>query len=796
MESSIPGDRVDNELLDGFYLNAYRVEPLTGAVDVDGVSAHLPSKAMEVLLALAKNPRRLVTRHDLLAKVWGDGHGSNETLNHAVSEIRQVLGDHADDPAYIQTVPKRGYRLLIEPRLEIDQSSPYDAHGSSSNFWDALIRHGVVQASVAYLVAGWLLIQVADTTFENIGLPAWAMQFVTFAVIGGFPVVVLLAWFLEFAEGRMVRDEGTQPGGLLQGLQRNYLAIIAAYGIAAVGAGVYQATVGFTPPDTGTDQAEEELVPIADNSLAVLRLVSIDGDERAQVFSNGLSEDILDGLARLPGLFVASRGDAWSLPPNAPSDLVRRRLRVAYFLEGSVRFTNANRLRVVVQLIDSRTGFHIFSRGFEHELDEFGELQNEITSVVVANLRVALDEQIDGVELPPARTANMDAYYLYRQGLEAMYEAYTPGNLERAVGFFDEALRIDPGYPAAHAGRCRAYTGLHDLQRGDVNIALAEASCAAALDQGPRLAVVQNAVGQFYKATGELTRARQMFEQVLAENPQDVIATLGLAELDLRDQRLDEAEAHFKRVAEFQPGNPETERALGDMYFRTGRFSEAIAEYRRAIFIDPNNYNALRNLGSATLMTGEFEVAREAIEKVVEIKPDAIALSNLAIVYYYLGDYEASLKIHEASIEMTPDVHTPWLNLADSLYFAGREDEAVDAYLRAAVLAELQLDVDSQDAEALTALAWAKAKTGSVEDGLNYARRALELNPADPYSHYFLALVLLENGDRESAVDSLEQALLTGFPAAMLAAEPHLQSLKSDIRFTSLLTSGDKRGEQ
>ena len=780
---------MDNELLDGFYLNSYLVEPSKGSIGSGDTAMHLPSRAMEVLLALAKNPRRLVTRRELLNKVWGDGKGSNEALSHAISEIRHVFDDRADDPVYIQTVPKRGYRLLIEPRLA-------DANTTRTSFWDALIRHGVVQASVAYLVAGWLLIQVADATFEDIGLPVWAEQFVTFAVIGGFPVVVLLAWFLEFAEGRMIRDEGAQAGGLFQGLQRNYLAIVAAYGVAALGAGVYQATVGFTLPESPS-QLEEDLVPIADNSLAVLQLLSLDDDERSRIFSNGLSEDILDGLARLPGLFVASRGDAWSLPPHAPSELVRRRLRVAYFLEGSVRFLETNRLRVVVQLIDSSSGFQVFSRSFEHELDEFGELQNEITGVVVSNLRVALDEQIDGVELPAARTANMSAYYLFRQGLEAMYEAYTPANLERAVGFFDEALGIDAGYPAAHAGRCRAYTGLHDLMRGDRYIELAEASCAAALDQGPRLAVVQNAVAEFYKETGELIRARQLFEQVLDENPQDVSALMGLAALDLRDQRLDEAEARYKLIATLQPGNPETERALGDMYFRTGRFPEAITEYRRAVFIDPGNYNALRNLGSATLMTGDFELAREAIEKVIEIRPDAIALSNLAIIHYYLGDFEASIAIHEASIDMTPDVHSPWLNLADSLYFADREGDAMQAYLRAATLAEQQLKVDSQDAEALTALAWSKAKTGNVDEGLSYARRALELDPADPYSHYFMALVQLETGEQDAAVESIEQALANGFPAAMLAAEPHLESLKSHVRFASLLASAEtEKGEK
>ena len=106
-----------NELLDGFRLRDKRIEPLTGAVLGEGVDLHLPSKSIEVLLCLAMNPRELVSREELLEKVWGDASASQESLNHTISEIRHALGDHTDHPEFIQTVPKRGYRLLVEPQL-------------------------------------------------------------------------------------------------------------------------------------------------------------------------------------------------------------------------------------------------------------------------------------------------------------------------------------------------------------------------------------------------------------------------------------------------------------------------------------------------------------------------------------------------------------------------------------------------------------------------------------------------------------------------------------------------------
>ena len=98
---------MDNELLDGFCLGDIRVEPLTGTIVRDGNETHLPSKSAEVLLWLARNPRRLVERQELLDRVWGEGHGSDESLNHAVADIRHVLGDRTDEPQFIQTVPTR-----------------------------------------------------------------------------------------------------------------------------------------------------------------------------------------------------------------------------------------------------------------------------------------------------------------------------------------------------------------------------------------------------------------------------------------------------------------------------------------------------------------------------------------------------------------------------------------------------------------------------------------------------------------------------------------------------------------
>jgi len=170
---------MDKHLLDGFMLDGILVEPLSGRYSGPARNGHLAPRAVEVLLCLAGQPRQLVSRDELLESVWGDGQGSAEALTHAVSELRHAFDDHPNDPTYIQTVPRRGYRLLVEPvpRTSPDATPVAAREQTQASIWSMLLRHGVLQASAAYLVFGWLLIQVADATFDNLGLPDWSTKF-------------------------------------------------------------------------------------------------------------------------------------------------------------------------------------------------------------------------------------------------------------------------------------------------------------------------------------------------------------------------------------------------------------------------------------------------------------------------------------------------------------------------------------------------------------------------------------------------------------------------------------------
>ncbi|MGB5628256.1 MAG: tetratricopeptide repeat protein [Woeseiaceae bacterium] len=791
---------MNSELLQGFYLGDLFVEPLKGRVSGKGEPGHLPPKAVEVLLCLAQVPGELVTREALLDEVWGHDQGSQEALNRAIGEIRHALGDHADQPKFVQTLPRRGYRLIIPPTLNTGTTHVESAAAPGPRWWQALLRHGVIQTAAAYLVAGWLLIQVADITFSKIGLPPWSESFITFVVIGGFPLLVLLTWCFEFIGGRVEADRGEQSVGIFRGLEQNYIAIFIAYGLSALGAGVYQATVGFEvaeapPVRVVTIEAEPELIPIADNSIAVLRLATFDQDPRTRAFTDGLSEDILDALARVPGLFVSARGDAWSLPSNASSDLVQRRLRVANYLEGSVRFHD-DKLRVVIQLIESKSGFHVFSRDFDINIAGIADMQRDITRRVIANLKLAVDLTTLDFDNYYAHTPSEDAYYMYLLGKEALSRPRSVANITEAIGYFDNALLVDAEYPAALAGRCRAFTALYEMQGDTADISRAEAACAQALSIAPRLPVVLVTVAHLYIRTGKSDAAAQFYEEALAVDPQSAAALQGLALIRRRDQRFDEAERLMRLAIELQPGNWSSINTLGNMYFRMGRFEDAIAEYRKVVYLDSDNFVTLGNLGSAAMMTGDFPTARDALAKSVAIDANNTHTANLGISHYYLGDFANAIAVLQQAVDLAPDSSGNWISLADALRYGGDHDDAQQAYRQALELARSAFSVNADDTEALMFIGWSAAVLGDGELALASVTRAADLDPADPYAHYYHAIVLLELGSHDAALDALRRAVEEGYPVAMLAVEPILEELKDDPGFVDLLTTRGITGEE
>ncbi len=789
-----------SELLQGFYLDDLFVEPLKGQVTGKDFVQHLRPWAVEVLLCLASSPGELIADDALLEAVWGPGQGSTDALSRVVGELRDALGDHVDNPRYIQTVPGRGYRLAVTPlpasrhteSIVIGAGADADGLGLFEN----LMRRGVFETAIAYLILGWLIIQVADIVFEQLHLPSWTGTFVTALVIAGFPIALVLSWFLEFRDGHARLATLSPSDARRRRFSRTYISVVSALAVAAVLVYIYDRQVGLPSQDAAPSvpvAAAEDDVPVLDNSIAVLPLMNIDGSAETQIFANGLVDDVINRLARVPGLRVSSRGDAFTMDPNSASQQVRKRLRVAMYVEGSVQIAG-DQIRVIVQLINSATGFHIVSRTFDRPRKDFFDIRDEITDLTVSSLRVALPASTQAASTAASRRPSLDAYVLYRRGIDESRKPQSATTIASALGWFDAALEVDPEYAAAYSGKCSVYANGYQYNNDPDFIVDAETSCSRALELNPNLDIVHAALGGLYSRTGEYAEAEASYARALEIRPESVAALTGIADIYRLQQRAGEAEETLLRAVQLEPGNWRPYNSLGTFYYRQGRFAEAAEQFGKVVAIDDQNMRGFGNLGSAYMLQGSFAESAKAFEASVALQPEAGALSNLGLLRYYLGEYEAAAAALRSAIDMQPRDHLYWSNLGDVLWNGGKEDEARDAFTQARKLADAALEVNSNDAAVVMDRAWVKAMLGDGGGAMLDIERSASMLPDDPYVDYIRALILHRMGDADGAVDSLEIAVEKGYPTTVLAAEPHLAPLRSDRRFIAII-GRDKLGE-
>lgn len=784
-----------SELLQGFYLGELFIEPLKGQVSGNGEPRHLPPKAVEVLLCLAHTPGELVTREALLDEVWGKGHGSQEALSHAVGEIRHALGDQADHPVFVQTLPRRGYRLALSPVLAAQHTESIVIGAQSTaadlGLFENLKQRGVLETAVAYLIFGWLLIQIADIVFAQLHLPFWAGTFTTVLVITGFPIAMILSWFLEFRDGRAMLHKLTPIDARRRRFSRTYFSVLAALGIAGIFVLAYDKSIGLPeadePPAT-VDNRTIHLPPVLENSIAVLPFLNIDDSAQTRIFANGLVDDVITRLARVPGLLVSARGDSYTLEPNTSSQKVRERLRVAMYLEGSVQ-TLGDELRVIVQLIDSESGFHILSRSFDRPSAEFFRIRDEITELTVANVRVSLSPDTRVSSPPAGDDPSLDAYLLYRRGVDAS-RLPTAKSTAMAVEWYDAALKIDPEFAAAHAGKCSAFIGQYTEDYDAETLDSAESSCASALALNPNLEIVHTALGNLYRTTGQYESALSQYRQALLFRPDNVSALTGTGTIYGLLQDPVRAEESLRKAIGVQPGNWSAYNALGAFLFNSGRYDEAAEQYEYVVALDGANMVALSNLGTAYMLNGDFASAAPVLRRAIDIEPRSGTYGSLGLVHYYLGDYDEAISSHQHATRLAPSESLTWSNLGDALWVAGRRDEARSAFESAEVLAIAALEVNPNDPYSQMDLAWINAMLGRGDRARDLIDRARP-ETDDPYAHFIDGLIHLRGGETDKALDALEIAIARGYSATLISAEPHLASLRENPRFVQMAQAAD-----
>ena len=758
------------DLLDGFRLGNFEIEPALGFVARPDGERSVRPEVMEMLVLLARQPRELVSWAVLRQEVGTPQGASDDRFDDLVQELLAALGADSGRKQLVQKLPD-GLRLTVKAR-PLDGDSLGIRPG---NFLSELKRRDVIRVSIAYWALAWAILQSVDFVIGVIPeIPPWTLKFLIVLAVIGFPVAIAYAWIYRWTPAGLEVDKGGGPEPSPVSRRRvDYVIVVAALLAVALFA------VGPPPDPTGSSNEART------TSIAVLRFVNIGDDPENLIYSDGISDELINLFVQFDELRVPARESSWSLfERNLDIPAMASVLDVDNIIEGSVR-RNGDQIRVLIQLIDA-SGNHIWSKAYERNRNAILDLPSNIAAEVVDELQVVLS--LDSSDRLGRRPTHVEsAYIFYLRAREYLDRPRQEDNLNAAEALFDKAIEEDPRFALAYAGLCEVHLARFGRERAARDFGAAEAACHRAATLDATIAEIHTALGSLYRQSGQFEKSEDEFRRAIEIRPRFEAAHYGLAR-SLRGQgRLDEAERILRYCIELEPAYWGTHLALGNFMHRQGRYREAIGPYTRVTELTPNNPDGFTNLGVAYFDAGDWEEAESAYQQALQLEPTSFVYINLGTLYYYRADYEKSVQMHGNAVEVAPDNFRTWGKLAAAArYVDGMEDESRSAYLKAISLAENALEIDPTDSTALAYLASYYVNVGEYEAATTAINSALELESDDPEIQYLHAIVSMALGDEEATLAALENAVSKGYSKRLIMFDPQFELVKGDERFQLL----------
>ena len=499
--------------------------------------------------------------------------------------------------------------------------------------------------AAAYVVAAWLIVQVVETIFPAFGFDeAWIRLAVTVLAIGFVPVIIA-AWILELTPTGLRRDSAdgrrkqlsSRTGRRMDAAIMIVLAL--AVGYFALDKFVMSAGTGSRANGVRTQQSVEELA--VRPSLVVLPFANLSADVAQDYLSDGLAEELINLLARVPGLRVISRTSAFAFGNRQlPVSDLARKLNVDYVLEGSVR-KSGERLRITAQLIDASADTHLWSETFDRPAGDILAIQDEIARAVLPNLHVRLLGS-----LPSVTETDPDAYRLYLQALH-LYQQRSADSVERSIEYLKRALEIDAEYAPAWTLLASAYINrVHARQLPlDEGFELAGRAVDEAIRIDPDFALAYSAKAWITMAyESDYEAAAGYFRRARSLSPNNFVILTNNAVLAIRLGRLDVATAMIERSLALDPTNTVTYSNLAEIQLRSGKLADAEKSARLALDMNPAS-SAARSL-LALIMIADNR-PDEAVAIAGDIGNDASRTLVLAMANHDLGNSRAAINALE-----------------------------------------------------------------------------------------------------------------------------------------------------
>jgi len=702
------------------------------------------------------------------------------------------------------------------------------AWGNGLGFIAEVRRRNVGRVGVAYLVTAWLMAQVADLVLENFHAPDWVIQAILVALTIGFPITLTFAWVFELTPEGLKREKDVdRTQSISQSTGRKLDRSIIVILLVALAYFIWESrfeTASVPESPTAPSWAENAAGAGADTtshkSIAVLPFVNMSSDPEQEYFSDGISEEILNSLARVKELKVAGRTSSFAFK-GKDQDLrqIGQMLGVEHILEGSVRKSGAT-VRITAQLIQADDGFHLWSETYDRELDDVFAIQDEIAEAILEQLTATLIglESVQSVAVADRTDAEVyDRYLLARQRL---YERQRL-SIEKAAELLDHAIAKDPNYAPAYAQRGIAELLLSEKSYGELNSEVAEARGRQFLDKAllldPHLAEGWAGLGLYHlDRAGEERQAIEALQKALAINPSLIDASNWLAMVygDIGDNRRalditerviardpmyppgisqairlynlfgqqDRSWALLERIRPLLPGDPQLAQAEAGIWSSLGHPAKVLGLLGTLIQTPVADSTMKTSWGHSLLQIGQFEQALEEGQDWNRI----YALSALG------QQEEAMLLAQELAGEGT--VH-PLISLLDR---TGRQRELIDfveSGWTSLDALERAYPYFGSGYGLMLAVARAYAALGNevrFVDAMARVRAAHDRsNEQGDQDYYFLASeagYYALAGERDRALNFLAQAVDRGltWPTRLDEAWPTLRDLAGDPEFESI----------
>ncbi|OOG60311.1 winged helix-turn-helix domain-containing protein [Rhodanobacter sp. C03] len=728
------------------------IDTLGHRLFVDGEEVALERKAFAVLVLLAREPGRVLSRDEILDVVWGHAHVTPAVLSRIIAVLRHALGESGEESPYLHTVHGVGFRL------------------------DAQVRSA---ASREELIA-----DRASAATEPVFLPA------------------LTSTVAAPSAATAVGPATSLPPDKTRRLESRLVAvIIGLLVVAAALLGWHQ--FARHPADT---------VPAVDlKSIAVLPFESLSTDQNNAYFASGMQDMILTQLVGIGGLKVIARTSTEKYPSH-PEDVkaIARQLGVATLLEGTVQKAG-NQVLINVQLIDASSGNHLWAKAYTRTLDNVFNVEGEVAQNVAEALKVQLTSaETARIERMP--TSNAAAYDLYLQaGVHANRAFDDPGlsqsELPLAIALYQQALVKDPDFALAAAALARANMQMYFFAPDRTNARLAAAKTAAdrALALQPNLGQGHYALGLYdYWGHRDYAAAATQLELARRALPNSATVELIIASIARRQGHWDEAVALFRTATVLDPHSEFAFNQLAVTYESMHRYADAELAYAGAIAVsrDPVG-NRVAQAFNQLMWKGDPAPLRAAL---AALAPGSDAYtSNIMTMYFerwLTRDYAGAIKIVES--DKADDWADPnnivlprRLYLAWALQAAGDTDKATATYTEVAARMRATLVERPDDADLHLALGFAYAGLGRKAEAVAEGERAVALMPVskdaltgpDMLASQAQLYVRVGQPDQAIALIGRVLSITNGAPlsSALLRLDPDWDSLRDDPRFKALL---------